>query len=567
MYDLKRHSFSLVLLLIMSGFVACDNGSKASHEVKKRTPSFVGASDVSTLMKEGFAKTFFAITTAEDLDLFLKILDSNYSSFGKQKSGVSKNIFSGLQKKLRIPVWNGERSEEGIEADYKREVDVKLAAALLIPLRKSRGIVWRLHPLSDGVDFTQTSMITQIAGMMSAVKMYSSYDVGQNGKNISNAMLDYVTQPWFGKNSEASLKQIQTVSEFQKFVKSDYADTIENTIKKVKGINFGDHKKIYFDSQLATNTKAFDPDYRYASLGTIEKWEILANLYMIRHSMRLYIGTNVDALKAFSKDVSKSTLFGGNNYFFLGNFARRRHFKADDRNGKSVYGLTYGHRQLDLAMILVKGKYKKLFTVKNRKYYTDAFDDLKEYVKLKRKIFKFQSDGKRDNNPEVQFYFNPFRILEFDRESKKVANKSLTNLEEMLKDNPGFIVNNITGDELNVRIKSLYYDIDDFKLLVPGIYSKSRNLRGGRTDKTLKVDKSYYSKVDIGLKNKYILSVRDYRAGQPIKWNMNILRKIFPNIDSSLPNGTDAQRVKLHIRSLNQSFGAGGVLLPMMSQF
>ncbi len=164
---------------------------------------------------------------------------------------------------------------KNLEEKYEsfKEPDTKLFASQLIPLRKLRGVVWKMIGLFEGrkthpAHTLSLTAFKDFAGQLNIAFPDQSWEVG----------FDYLTQPYV--RDDGFSQKFSDLAEFQGFL-GNYYDAVIKAKDRLRLINVSDSGPVVlWDQKIQFGPKSFKDDSgRYKRIGTLEKHMLLSDLY------------------------------------------------------------------------------------------------------------------------------------------------------------------------------------------------------------------------------------------------------------------------------------------------
>lgn len=385
---------------------------KELAEAKKRfasrkVASEIGPQSVAPDMAM-FIDKFLALKTPDEIDAALASLDASYDSFSP---------------------------------------DLRFVASQVAPLRKMRGLVYRLLPIAEREKITYSMLLTGVRSIASSLRIYMPEAHVEN-------LFAYVTEPYLVDGKPVA--QFTEAWQFQDYITQEIYPEALRSLQRLKNIDLK-NKRIVWDNRLLTGSTTFlDGVQRFMVISEGEKQGLLGSLHMGLAGLCVFTAYNVDGFFKYFKQME-------NLYFFDGFWG------SSNIDGVSSY---------ERNKILKKGEFKNLYTLRNGgELWTN-----RAFLHLQNSIFhgNIALEEFRDQPANSQAFVNPALVTPW----LNTLDRSLDNLKAMLE-GPTEIRNNVTGDVTVVNVPEFYKKPpQDLKRFAPTnweLTSKFKTVKGIKT--------------------------------------------------------------------------------------
>jgi hypothetical protein len=463
-----------------------------------------------------FKKRFMQATTPDKLDELLLELENEY----KQIEAGQPNSSGLIQSNA-----------------------MKFIAAQVIPLRKLRGVLWRMIPLMGNTKIAHTMAVSQLQRLAGSIQTFYPYKQW-------NTLFDYLTQPYLiNKSTGTIVPFFNHEADIQAFFANDVYTAIYTAARRIREKELDLSKGFIWDKSISYGEK-FKKGYinRFRIVGSTEQAATLS-----RYHFQLSFLASQRAYSSFQK------------------------FKVMKELGQlhGVEAITSS-----LAFMTAKGisANKRIEVLKGYSGKTDIrLEDGKKWMALSYKHIKegvyqmaaswelAKNRGQKFSNkglfPLHDFMFDPSIFLNNQDINEKVISKMV----EMVENKKGTqLLSAATGEHVKVNLYAYFhnppnniieelYPIEfvpdqkkfaDWRILsrlkesyVQSLRFKPIVLKSGEHEV-----KTYY---------------RNYLAGSPKKWNESAWREYLPTLSKE-------KDVRTHARIIHQSLGGGLAAVTML---
>jgi hypothetical protein len=402
-----------------------------------------------------FREKFLAIKTPNELDTMINELDANYEKYPS---------------------------------------DLKMMAALIIPMKNLRAFNYRIYPFITKEKITHSVALTQVLNMASFMKINLPTDQWMAG-------FKYISEPI---KLEDESERIFSMDDFQNFVGLKVYPALLKAATRISKIKITD--RMIWDNKLFYGTASFSDNLkRFKSIGEAERLAILSGLHSAMANVSKFESYNFSDIIPYSKEVA--SLYGYDSAFLS---------EVDGVTAKKVHE------------VLIKSKYRNLFTLKNlgEKNLLTSLKHLRESTRLA--LLAWTEMRERTGNESELFNSEIFTsgVSRIDH-SAEVYEKMLAG--------PTTIRSDVTGEIISVNIPTIFTNpVHDLKSYFPNGFEESTKMLTKEITEQGKSQKFTY---------------RNYFYGRTNRFDFDSYKTIFPEIKSG-------EGVLKMIRIVNQSLGA-----------
>jgi hypothetical protein len=222
-----------------------------------------------------FRDEFLKIKTADELDLKLVELDTNYDHLAP---------------------------------------DLKFAASQLVPMRALRGIVWRLIPTVKDTKIVHSMIVTQVKAMAINLKIFLPTDQW-------SAAFDYLTKPFVEDGNFPFIRKGEIVAQFpensevyvQGYIRSAIIPMIKKATDRLEQIDLGEDGAVW-DNKLLYGPGSFPSAIdRYSLVGEVERHISLMHMYGSLSEACYQSAYSLEGALSLNKEIGK--LYGYDSFF------------------------------------------------------------------------------------------------------------------------------------------------------------------------------------------------------------------------------------------------------------
>lgn len=380
--------------------------------------------------------------------------------------------------------------------------DLKLFAAMAIPLRSLRGVIWRMIPYVKDTPAAHSFLLSGVQQWAASMKVYFP-------SRESGVAFDYVSQP-FAVGS-APVMQFYSDLDVQVFLSNDLFKGIEKAATRVQAIKIDPKQPIVLDNRLFYGMATFTDDLeRFRSVGSAEKSLLMANYHGSLATIAFNRAYVLDGALKLSKQLGYLMGIDG--------------FKLPL---KMVEGVTAEDR----VGVIRKKEFAKFGTLMPK--YGASWTKLSLYhTRASARYMSIAYNDLKNKSHSTTTLIDPATVIPGMRQS----DLTLENLEAIIK-GPTSVRSAMTGEVVTIDLPAYFENPpSDLKNLLPTQFDQSKN-----------------PSVYVAGKS---IEYRNYFRGRPTGWNVGAFQKYVPSIRSNSDVPTAA-------RVLSQSFGGGWVMGPL----
>ncbi len=394
-----------------------------------------------------------------------------------------------------------------LDADYLtyKENDTKLFASQLIPLRKMRGVVWKMIGLFEGrkthpAHTLSLTAFKDFAGKLGIAFPDKSWEVG----------FDYITQPYAFETGFS--EQFSSMAEFQGFI-GNFFDAVNKSKNQLETIDVSDAGPVVFwDQKILFGPKSFKDDLgRYKRVGTLEKHMLLSNIFFSLSQLAFMQAYSLNGALDLSADFGWR--FGIDGKFLAG---------VEGVTAKEVHDVLRAHPDVGGELPERVAKVKS------------AIRNLRNSVLALNLVW---TTAKTRGAGGLWLVDSGFTMRDAAFADKKIKELSEALIAKVT------IRNKLTGEFTTMNMPAFFNEGGPSRLsdlmpkepFDPGITGKGDEW------------------IPVSLKNKMghaqSLKFRDYRKGSPMTWDFEKYHSIFPDVKSN-------EDLKKAFRVFNSTFAS-----------
>lgn len=414
-----------------------------------------------------------------------------------------------------------------VEVDTKltngnyQSADTRFFMSQFVVMKEFRGLIYRLYKLAHSNKVTHSLLLTQVKSAYTAVDFYFP------DQNQWKAGFDYLTEPYAvnGKPVEMFNNEV----EVQGYFSTNILRAIEVARERVEAVNFSQASAgnrggfVVWDNQILLNSQSFDRDIdRYRLAGNVEKLAVLAAYEKAMAQLCLKRAYSMNGFFRVAYEVGR--LYGLDGF-------------ASDVDGVPTAKLIQVYR--------------------NRPEYGAGFTDTPRWTA--RALGHFRRS--------VDYYSRSFELLDRRESSERfviagahskvfgdVTKRTINQLKALLSDSrqPVAVQSRTRKADGSISVNMPQF----FNQPPTSLLSlMSTEWKGYSSNGVKRADE--WSRISLQTDGGATIQgdKRDYSIGQATNWNVDVYRKVFPQVT----NGADLKR---HVRILSETWGGGFAGLP-----
>lgn len=431
------------------------------------------------------------------------------------KDGKSSKSSNGLKTSddlaLLVDTYSKNESFDALSSQ------AKWVAAQIAALKPLRGIVTRIRPLVSKSDakFVHSFIVTWIRSINAGINAFNPNSEWQVG-------FDYLVKPYKGMGDD-----IKSEKDLYIYVKNEILPNLKQYEERIRSIVYKgddlrelneDFSPFYFDNKTLYSTmNIVDEDDRFVVIDRAEVHSLISSINFALSSAQYSLAYDWDGLLSAVNRVAKS--YGFFSFFntSIGNMTAEKRIKAI-KESKDLFVLVPDNKHIPGG---------------GASWTNAAYPWFKEGVRQGRLAWSYTRDyqGVRSERHPL---IDPRGFIPFQR----VIDTSFDAISDLIEGD-GVRSSMIQGEEVKVNFKEFFTNPpqDIKKFLATGFKKGKKEL------------------VEPTTKKKY----RNYEYKNPEKWNLDIYKPYFPEIDQKgVPNA---------VRVMGQAWGGGllgAVFLPVL---